>query len=189
MKQYFILMTIFLVSTTAEATYKIQAKGVGGYSHSSFSVTSDNRANFGGSRFGGEAVAIFRNGPYGLGAFAGYRTGTSQNSANNVNTTENLNLKTTYGGGKAYAADAFVEIALAFQEAQISLKNGATATQATYSGFGFHIGLGIDIYFGPNLFVSPTAYYERVDLSQKEASVGSRRFEEGGLNVSLGFAF
>lgn len=189
MKLNLIILVLIFSSTSSATTYKLQAKGVGGYSHSSFSVTSDNRANFGGARFGGEAVAIFRNGPYGLGAFAGYRTGTSQNSANNVNTTENLNLKTTYGGGKAYAADAFVELALAFQEAQISLKNGATTTKATYTGFGFHIGLGIDVYFGQNLFVSPTAYYERVDLAQKDASVGSRRFEEGGLNVSLGFAF
>jgi hypothetical protein len=128
-------------------------------------------------------------GTYGAGAFGGYRTGDSQNSANNVTNTESINSKITYGGGRAYAADAFFQVAVIFQESMITYKSGSTTTQALYSGFGYHLGLGIDIPLGSNMFVSPVAYYEKADLTQKDTTAGSRRIEEGGILLGAGLRF
>jgi nucleoside-specific outer membrane channel protein Tsx len=71
----------------------------------------------------------------------------------------------------------------------ITYKSGSTTTQALYSGFGYHLGLGIDIPLGSNMFVSPVAYYEKADLTQKDTTAGSRRIEEGGILLGAGLRF
>jgi hypothetical protein len=185
----FLMISLLLAKNASAIGLKYQGKGFGGYTNTSMSVTSESRANYGGPRYGGEAAIIADAGTYGGAGFVGYRTGDSDNSANNTTSSETINSKMTYGGGRAYAADAFFQIAVVYQESKISYTTGSTTTQALYSGFGYHLGLGIDIPLGASLFISPVAYYEKADLTQKDASVGSRRVEEGGVLLGAGFTF
>jgi hypothetical protein len=39
------------------------------------------------------------------------------------------------------------------------------------------------------MFVSPVAYYEKADLTQKDTTAGSRRIEEGGILLGAGLRF
>lgn len=180
---------LILPQSAWSAAIVFQGKIFGGLSHSSFDLDSDRRANFGGTRAGGELGGAVFNGNYGFGGSLGYRTGSSTNSANNSDTSETATNSSTYLSGKAYAAAAFLQVGVVAITNQITLKNGATTTKTNYSGNGLFLSLGADAQFGSGFFISPSIYYENVVMTQKDASAAPRRYQEGGLLVGLGLSF
>jgi|GEM_PF-5213158 len=157
---------------------------------SNFSTTGTGDANYSGRGAGfGSLLRVSTKERYGFAIKGGYLSRKGDNSANTSAALESISSSVYDVGLRFYALDVFFGFSAVYSPIAVSYTSGGTLTERKYNGIGAGLELGIDLFIGDTLFVSPKFEYQTISAQPGTGTTNAERLSNLGFGISLGLGF
>lgn len=192
---FWLLIFSFIFLNQAHAReVQVHLNAIGEITNSRLAVSQANKASFSGNTVGANILLVTSMGTnipgaslagYGLGLVGSYLQRSQENTANKPGVSETLEGNEILFGGRLYGLGLF--LGLNFKYSTLTLASRPAETKIEYKGLGVRFEGGLQINLGPTLTFTPVLHYDISNISSPDNAGASKRLNDFGMGVNLGF--